>query len=1673
MRAHLFVICFFFQLILSAQPYGNEWISFSSSANDYYRFRLKDRGVYRISAIELSGAGINLSQVNGANFQIYYRGAEIPLYTSTPGPLNSNDYIEFYADVNDGSLDSVLYKEKDWQVHRYKSIFSDSSCFFLTWNNQTLNERMQYVINDLTNLPAIESSYKHEEIIVYSSSYNPGKPFEVVTSSLPFNKSSFEEAEGYVGTSVNIGVQNLSVPFSFIDTGSIVPEFEMCVVGKSNNLVNPDHHVIISVGADTFDRVFDGYEILRLNKDLDPSALTSPGITVSVNPLGDLNTTDRLAVSYIKLTYDREFMFDQEKEFLFKVNGDSLNRKYFKITDFNDVNTASLLYDLTNKLRIETQAFNNVMDVALPISENERTLFMTSEGNVKSVSGFKKIEFLNFYDVNNQGDYVFITHPSLQDSSSGTNWVKAYADYRDQSGYTTRVINAEQLTDQFGFGDLYSPLGINKLVKFALDQWFYELKGIFIIGQGLTYNANSSDNLVPTFGNVPSDNMLTASLEDFDYRPRVPIGRLSASTPEDVRVYLNKVIDHEQNSGLAQTIADKAWMKQVLHFGGGSSNSEQIQFEGFLNNYESILEDTLFGGNVTTFLKNSSNPIQIAYSSLFDSLFHSGVSLMTFFGHSSTNSFDFSVDVPENYHNKGKYPLVVSNGCYSGYLFTLGPTISKRFVIQEDKGSIGFLAANGLSYSTYDHAYTSEFIKNMAQDKYGEPVGEIIRSTINNLYDTTNQFIEYTTQTFTLHGEPMVRLNNHSLPDYLVDDSEMFFEPSYVTVNEDTFYMNLVIYNIGRAIDDSVFLRVERKFPDGTLINAFEELIKAPYYKDTLRIAIETRPDKALGINQFNVYVDPLDQPQDIQIDETDDVINNQFSVELIILSDDVLPVYPYEFSIVDESGPVELKASTVNVFSPLRRILMEIDTSELFSSPIKRDTLIEQTGGIVRWAPPIDLLDSSVYYWRVSLDTLYGSSNYNWNTSSFIYWPGKGKGWNQSHFYQFQKNEYANVDIDKHTEFEFVGDVKDVMLYDYNWAYYPSAVPGAKDVGYYVNGVYMQSNACLYHYWPRGGLMFAVFDSSTALPLTSPYNGSATGLYGNFQCKPETFNAFIFFDSVKYNGLATKAWREKIIAFIDTIPDSMYVLAFIMPGSAGPFPENWDNDLYLAFESLGSSMIRQVPNRVAWGLFTKKGDLLYNKTEERGDTVTDLVSFNASISGSWTEGYWYSKPIGPATNWKHIFWDHHPADALGEEYSLDVIAIDRFGVENLIINDLSVKDTSLEHIIARDYPYLKLKVNTKDDSVRTPLQLKNWRILFDPLPEASLNPSGKLEFYNDTIIEGDTLSFSSMIENISDVDMDSILVSYFILNDKYGMIALASSRIDSLKANDTLNISLTHPTLGISGENRLLIKVNPGYDQPELTLFNNNGLISFYVKKDELNPLLDVSFDGVHILDGDIVSSEPEILIRLDDENRYLAMDDTSLLNIFIVLPDGKMVKQSFDGHGMLFIPADSDIKDRNRAEVYLYPELLMDGVYKLIVQGKDRTGNASGAYDYIISFEVVNESTVTNVINYPNPFTSQTQFVFTLTGSVTPDYFKIQIMNIGGKVVKEVSLSELGPIHIGRNITEYAWDGRDEYGDLLANGVYLYRFIIRKNGQVLKHRSNESDKFFKSGLGKMVLIR
>jgi flagellar hook assembly protein FlgD len=149
------------------------------------------------------------------------------------------------------------------------------------------------------------------------------------------------------------------------------------------------------------------------------------------------------------------------------------------------------------------------------------------------------------------------------------------------------------------------------------------------------------------------------------------------------------------------------------------------------------------------------------------------------------------------------------------------------------------------------------------------------------------------------------------------------------------------------------------------------------------------------------------------------------------------------------------------------------------------------------------------------------------------------------------------------------------------------------------------------------------------------------------------------------------------------------------------------------------------------------------------------------------------------------------------------------------------------------------------------------------------------------------------------------------------------------------------------------------------------------------------------------------------------------------------------------------------------------MDGIYTLQVSANDISFNESGDEDYEVRFEVIGRPTISSVLNYPNPFTTATHFVFTVTGDSPPDQMKIQIYTVSGRVVRTIDLSELGPLHVGRNITDYAWDGTDDFGDRLARGVYLYRVFAKLNGAEIEHRETQADGYFTKGFGKMYLLR
>jgi hypothetical protein len=155
----------------------------------------------------------------------------------------------------------------------------------------------------------------------------------------------------------------------------------------------------------------------------------------------------------------------------------------------------------------------------------------------------------------------------------------------------------------------------------------------------------------------------------------------------------------------------------------------------------------------------------------------------------------------------------------------------------------------------------------------------------------------------------------------------------------------------------------------------------------------------------------------------------------------------------------------------------------------------------------------------------------------------------------------------------------------------------------------------------------------------------------------------------------------------------------------------------------------------------------------------------------------------------------------------------------------------------------------------------------------------------------------------------------------------------------------------------------------------------------------------------------------------------------------------------------------------------------YELTVSGKDRLGNRAGKMEYRVTFQVFNKPMISNLLNFPNPFSTSTAFVFTLTGSEVPQEFKIQVLTVTGKIVREITRQELGDLHIGTNVTEYKWDGTDTYGQKLANGVYLYRVVTSLDGKKMdkfrlsdgfdQQGKDNTDQFFNKGYGKMVILR
>jgi len=135
--------------------------------------------------------------------------------------------------------------------------------------------------------------------------------------------------------------------------------------------------------------------------------------------------------------------------------------------------------------------------------------------------------------------------------------------------------------------------------------------------------------------------------------------------------------------------------------------------------------------------------------------------------------------------------------------------------------------------------------------------------------------------------------------------------------------------------------------------------------------------------------------------------------------------------------------------------------------------------------------------------------------------------------------------------------------------------------------------------------------------------------------------------------------------------------------------------------------------------------------------------------------------------------------------------------------------------------------------------------------------------------------------------------------------------------------------------------------------------------------------------------------------------------------------------------------LDDYTSGEVHYQLKDLPTGTHKLVMKAFDAFNNSS---ESMIEFTVANSEkmAIKNLLNYPNPFTTQTTFHFDHNKAGQPLQVMMQLYTLSGKLIKTLNAEFT---NAGNHFDNMTWDGKDEYGDNIAKGVYIYKIKVRTN--------------------------
>lgn len=228
-------------------------------------------------------------------------------------------------------------------------------------------------------------------------------------------------------------------------------------------------------------------------------------------------------------------------------------------------------------------------------------------------------------------------------------------------------------------------------------------------------------------------------------------------------------------------------------------------------------------------------------------------------------------------------------------------------------------------------------------------------------------------------------------------------------------------------------------------------------------------------------------------------------------------------------------------------------------------------------------------------------------------------------------------------------------------------------------------------------------------------------------------------------------------------------------------------------------------------------------------------------------------------------------------------------------------------------------------------------------------------------------------------------------------------------------------------------------------------GGINENAPEDNIGPVINLFMNDENFVSGGITNESPTLLVKLQDDNGIntasgIGHDITAIIDGDetnpIVLNDYYQANVDDYTNGVVSYP----FRD------------LEPGLHTLTLKAWDVYNNSSTSEIQFTVYDKDEELVITNVLNYPNPFVSYTEFWFN-HNSPDPLDISVQIFTVSGKLVRTLNgqtgadeCCNSGSSSLSKSMV---WDGRDDFGDKIGKGVYVYKLKVRSprlNKQVEK---------------------